>query len=137
MAAGGPLQATTCDGIYHQALADGQAGKPPRGHEAPVDYKLADKTRSERAAEDLADLKDCKANLRSKRAKYDELMAAGEYWSAGLALRVCAQAMADADLQRMVAEAEIKQHVTTSSRRPAARRCGKMRWRRFVETTPR
>lgn len=109
---GGPMNRHTCDALYAQQMTEGRNnGGRIKGHEAPVDRALVERTEKARAAEATADLKDCQKTLPAKRAQYDELIAKREYWSASLALRVCAEALEDPALKRLVADAEIKQYV--------------------------
>lgn len=111
-AIGGINNRSECDALYHQRLAQGDAGRQLKV-EAPVDYRLREQTDQRRAAEAELDRKDCRANLLEKRRRYSDLMARGEFWDASLALRICAEALDDQDLRAAVQDAEVKAYIAT------------------------
>lgn len=67
------------------------------------------------AAEALRLRTNCEAALPTRRAEYSSLMTTGKYWEAALALRSCAEALRAADLTQLVADAEVKSHISDLS----------------------
>ena len=67
-------------------------------------------TRKEAAERELLQ-RECRTTVEAKRAEYRVLFSSRKYWDAALAVRVCAEALADSALRAMVSEAEIKSHL--------------------------
>lgn len=55
---------------------------------------------------------DCQNELATRRAEYDQLMKEKQFWDASLKLRPCADILADASLQALVDDAEIKEQIS-------------------------
>ncbi len=64
------------------------------------------------AAETKRVLTDCQTSLEGRRSEYNLLMKGGKFWQASLALRTCADALADPELLQLVQDAEIKSHLS-------------------------
>ena len=67
-------------------------------------------TRKEAAERELLQ-QECRTAIEAKKAEYRVLFSSRKYWDAALAVRVCAEALADPALRAMVSEAEIKSHL--------------------------
>jgi hypothetical protein len=64
------------------------------------------------AAEAKRVLSDCQTTIENRRSEYNALMKSGKFWGASLALRTCADALADTELLQLVQDAEIKSHLS-------------------------
>ena len=108
-----PLRRDDCRSMYYSTISEAEANhRRSKGYEAPVDRQLVERTSKAREAEDKSDLADCRDSLGKKRDAYADLMRRKQYWDASLALRICADAMNDAELKQLVADAEIKQYTS-------------------------
>ena len=71
-------------------------------------YMTIDETRAQQR---IADIKTCEATLPDIKSNYDKLIAERKFWKAAAGLRFCAGVLPNnADLNALIADAEIKEH---------------------------
>ncbi len=55
----------------------------------------------------------CRESIEAKKREYSVALAGRKYWDASLVLRNCAELLADAELLKLVADAEVQSHLQT------------------------
>ena len=82
-----------------------------RAEVARSPVRAASTAQEMRAAEVAKAKQDCLLALEAKKAQYATLMKERKFWDASVALRVCAEVLAQPDLAKLVGEAEIASHL--------------------------
>jgi hypothetical protein len=68
---------------------------------------------SKQASQTKTDLEECKSARDAQIAKYNDLLKQGQAWEAAVEIRHCAHTLGDADMNKLVADAEVQSHLTT------------------------
>lgn len=98
--------------VYVSNVVRGLGSVSTGQSQTAVAEQAAQPVDSQRAAQIKTDQEDCKSNRSTQLASYNDLVKQGKDWEAAVEIRHCAQTLADPEMNKLVAESEIKSRLT-------------------------